>query len=76
MKTFEIWSEGFAISGERGTAYQIGVQEADSFEEACDLFVKRNPKYKELYSRNLFSRPSYWGCRWFDNEQDARKSFG
>lgn len=73
---YEIWSEGFRVSGETGAkAEKIGEQEANSFEEACDLFVKRNPQYKSCYEKRN-GVPAYWGCRWFNNEADARKSFG
>lgn len=73
---YEIWSEGFRVSGETGSkAYKIGEQKANSFEEACDLFVKRNPQYKDCYEKRN-GVPAYWGCRWFDNEADARKAFG
>ena len=73
---YEIWTEGFRVSGETGgTAFKVGEQRADSFEEACDLFVKYNPRYQDSYKK-VNGIPSYWACRWFDNEADARKSFG
>lgn len=73
---YEIWTEGFRVSGEtEGKAYKIGEERADSFEEACDLFVKHNPRYQDCYKK-VNGIPSYWACRWFDNEADARKSFG
>lgn len=73
---YEIWSEGFRVSGETGSkAYKLGEQEANSFIEACDLFVKSNPQYKGCYKK-VKGVPYYWGCRWYDNEADARRSFG
>jgi hypothetical protein len=68
---YEIWMEGFALSGEgeQGRAHLHGVQEADSFKEACE---------KAFEGDSLFNkeRLSYWGCGLFDSEAAARKNFG
>ena len=68
-KTFEIWSEGYIITGGRGTALFHGKIKANSFKEACDILFDDDKFYNP---KNL----TYWGCRLFDNEIDARKSFG
>ena len=69
MKEYEIWSEGYAATGESAPAHLHGKQEAESFFEACLIF------FKGSYLFNV-DRMTYWGCRLFDNETDARKSFG
>ena len=69
MTTFEIWSEGYAVMEGRGTAHHHGNIEANSFKEACDIFFNNNKLYNP-------ERLTYWGCKLFDNETDARKSFG
>ena len=69
MKTFEIWSEGYIITGGSGTALLRGKIKADSFKEACDILFGGDRFYNP---KNL----TYWGCRLFDNETDARKAFG
>lgn len=87
MKEFEIWIEGYRATGEYATASYIGKAIGETFEEAC-----RNFEYPEDFSsmgikiyskgekltidKNGGGRPSIWGCRLFDNEADARKSFG
>lgn len=70
-KVFEIWSEGFAATGERGEALFQGQVEAKTFLEACkDRFSGRNDFVVHGDAAYL------WGCRLFDNEKAARKSFG
>jgi len=66
---YEIWSEGFCVTGQQSKARLVATVNADSFQQACDKFYKNNEYYK---SKNL----SYWGCGLFDNEVDARKGFG
>lgn len=77
MKEYEIWSEGFACSGDRGNATFHGKQNADSFEEACDIFFNGNELYRGLLAGDRKTKiRAFWGCRLFDNEIDAKKSFG
>lgn len=79
---YDIWMEGFAFSmDERAGASFVESIEADSFQEACDkcklnkIIGDEDPSYK---GKNLYdsAQRSYWGMRLFDNEADARKSFG
>ena len=70
-KVYQIWMEGFAITGNSSKATFLGEMEAESFQQACDKYVEENPEYKKLYSGK-----SIWGCRLFDNEADAREAFG
>jgi hypothetical protein len=68
---YDIWLEGFEFSiDESATASFIETVEAESFQEACDKCKLSNDS---LYnSKNL----TYWGCKLYDNENDARKNFG
>jgi hypothetical protein len=61
--------EGFAMNSERGPAHLHGIEEADSFREACEKAFAGDP----LFNKEALS---YWGCGLFDNETDARKNFG
>lgn len=72
MKNYEIWSEGYAITGNRSDAQYHGIFSGETFEEACLAWAK-TVSQPELYD---VQNNSYWGCRLFDNEFDARKSFG
>ena len=72
MQLFEIWSEGYAVSGAHGTATLFGTQEAETFKEAIELFFKGRDDRHYVNS----SLTTYWGCELFDNELYARKTFG
>lgn len=72
----EIWSEGYRVTGDIGTAQLLGVVEADSFDEGVDKYLETAPsELKEVYQKHHGGH-SIWGCQLFDNEKDARKSFG
>lgn len=73
MKTWEIWVEGYSVNGNQSVAYFFGTKDAESFKNACDAFFSSEPKHATYY------RPEdlhYWGCKLYDNEADARRSFG
>ena len=78
-RKFHIWSEGYSITGNNSGAIYLGEFEADTFEHACDKWAKT---LTDDYSRKCYSPakdgkpPSFWGCRLYDNEMDARKAFG
>lgn len=38
VKTWEIWSEGYAATGEQQPAHFYGTAEGETFEEACENF--------------------------------------
>ena len=75
MKVFQIWTEGFAATGEHGAAYKMGAAKAESFEEACQL-VCGEAEFQKRHGTFDPESLSVWGCRLFDNEKDARKGFG
>lgn len=69
---FAIWAEGYAVTGNQSGAMCFGNAEGDTFEHACKaLFAERADR--DYYDPH---RNTYWGCKLFDNETDARKSFG
>lgn len=71
MKRWEIWAEGYRATGHGEGAVLLGTATADTFDEAVRAFTFSMP-----YVRNEDGVWTYWGCRIFDNEQDARKAFG
>ena len=80
---YQVWLEGYAATGESGTAQLLGVAHAKNFIEAAKkTWRERCIKggHDEKYADNYFSIrdgiPSIWGCACFDNEADARKRFG
>ena len=79
MPKYQVWVEGFAATGESGKAFQLispeGVSEweGETFKDACQTAMKALGWNFKSYSEE---RNSYWACRFFDNEADARESFG
>lgn len=71
---FRIWSEGFILTGNKSGAMFHGRQNAPSFVEACTKFFAI--KGHDLSNNYNPIRLTFWGCRLFDNETDARKTFG
>lgn len=69
MKTFNVWVEGYSATGGGSQAWLKGLAQADNFEEACCIIFNDDPYFNK-------DKLSVWGCRLFDNESDARKSFG
>lgn len=77
-KAWEIWVEGYAASGDSSTAMLVTKVTATTFLEACTLYVISLDRASQAYWRfnKDNERWSYWGCGAFDNEADARESFG
>lgn len=82
MKKYDIWVEGYLASGMEGIparAQKLASNiEANSFVEAVKKWYKSEPnassRYGDLTIKN--DTACLWGCVLFDNEKDARKSFG
>lgn len=77
LKMRQVWSEGYAATGERGYASYMGECLAESHIEACERLVPTLDRNQDgtVRLRND-GNPSVWACGLFDNEADARKSFG
>lgn len=69
MKKYEIWMEGYAVTGNTADATLCGTVEAETFAEACKKHFKGDKDFDPI-------KLNVWGCRLFDNETDARKAFG
>lgn len=88
MKEWEIWSEGYRATGEHGTATYEGKWEGETFDDAVGKYVyikdlghlyesgKRFLPRNEDGIMKEVAVHRIWGCRLFDNEADARASFG
>lgn len=66
---WQIWCEGYRITGNSNVAQLLAVVEAPTFRAACETKFFGD---KDFNSEAL----TYWGCRLFDNELDARRAFG
>jgi hypothetical protein len=87
MKEWEIWMEGYAATGESAKASLFAKEEGEDFDDAVRRYFDKHPRSdydcrKRYAPRNsdgvmpLVTTHSIWGCRLFDNESDARASFG
>lgn len=83
----EIWMEGFAATGQHGSAHKIGEGEGRNFDEAVKDYMAKTPNHgikpndrrgyaTEAAWLDRQSNWNIWGCNLFDNEKEARKSFG
>jgi hypothetical protein len=70
---WNIWSEGFQATGDRGEATLHGKEYGTTFRKAVITFASNNPNFAEYFDKKDMT---YWGCKLFDNEADARESFG
>lgn len=73
MKKYPVWMEGFQITGNSARAKFLGVYEAQTFKAACKKALLDSDRDMSHYDPK---QNTYWGCRFFDNEIDARRSFG
>lgn len=79
---FDIWTEGYLATGMEGIparAQKLASNvEADNFIDAVKKWYKSEPnassRFGDLCIRD--NKAYIWGCRIFDNETDARKSYG
>lgn len=73
IKQWEIWSEGFRATGDSGGATLHGKEYGTTFRKAVITYASSNPDFDEYFDKKDMT---FWGCRLFDNETEARKSFG
>ena len=66
----QLWMEGYSISGNDSKATSLGEYEAETLKRAAEMHAKASGSQVNLNDLTI------WGCRLFDNEKDARKSFG
>ena len=70
-KEYDIWCEGYVTTGQSSQAIHFGTIHGSTFKEACSrMFILDQSGY---YNEDSLT---YWGCKLFDNESDARNSFG
>lgn len=73
MMIFSIWAEGFVATGQSALAQLMGIGRGQTFKEACKDLASADPGFSSNYDHE---NGTHWGCKLFDNEADARKSFG
>lgn len=70
---FEIWAEGYRVTGNEAGATLLGVAEGPDFKAAVLAHAQTDLAFRNHLDTD---RLTYWGCRLFPLEADARKSFG
>ena len=70
--TWEVWTEGYRVTGNKATAMFHGNYPGETFEEA----VKKCVQEQEMGDCFNEEHLTYWGCRFYDNGTDARRTFG
>lgn len=74
MKTYDIWMEGYNITGNSAGACYVGSAEGSTFRKACQNYAGANPGWALHYYDPKSN--DYWGCGLFPTENQARKAFG
>lgn len=69
LKEWEIWVEGYKVYPDDMVARRVSIVSANTFREACQQYFKSSDGYDSKTN-------TYCDCKLFDNEADARKSFG
>lgn len=72
LREWDIWMEGYSATGEHGTAHKVATVTARTFRSACKKWAAKTDQPSLFNERSL----SYWSCGLYDNEADARKTFG
>ena len=81
MRKYDIWREGYLVQGMEGVpekAAYVGSEYGVDFVDACRRYYMKN-RSPEEFKRYWYvaddGTPCFW-CSLYDNEADARKSFG
>lgn len=88
LKEYEVWCEGYAATGESGSATLLGKAYARNFTQACHIVMCTNfllnaqevndpngKKYTDIGRWDYDpSKLSYWGCKLFWSKELAQKS--
>lgn len=70
-KLFEIWCEGDPRRDY--TACHLGYGKGENLDEACEELASKNSYFEKAYNPYTMK---YHGCKVFDNEVDARSTYG
>lgn len=73
MNQYTIWMEGYSATGESAPASILGYAKGENFTDAVKNFKNENPKHAEYID---LDRLTYWGCKLFNTESQARRGFG
>lgn len=66
-RAYEVWSEGYAATGERGYPVRLGTGYGNTFEDAVRELAARE-RWGDLFDPE---RLTHWGCRLFRSREVA-----
>ena len=72
MKVFDIWTAGLGSGCARALCWATATG-GRNFKDACVRYAKENSNFERFFKPK---KMTYFGYKLFDNEEDARKSFG
>jgi len=75
MKKITLWCEGYVATGNRSDALFCGTYKAKDLKDAIRQYRDTLEDHQSKSCIDI-ERETFWGCRFFNNERDARKSFG
>lgn len=70
----DLWLEGYQCVECSSTAVFLGTYKAGNLRDAVSQWVNEEPNERKEYVDML--KLTYWGCKFYDNELDARRNFG
>ena len=73
LKSFPVWMEGYRATGQHAKAEYLGMFDAPTFKEACKMSIQDSLNWEDLYDEE---NNTFWAMKFFDNEEEARKTFG
>jgi hypothetical protein len=74
MATWEVWVEGYEEApGPGGKAWKAGIGKGRTFKAACVDLASRSVEFRKNFRGDNLT---WWGCRLFPSETEARKEFG
>ena len=87
LNEYDIWLEGYAATGEHGTATYLGKHKGRNFQDACMRYwmkshleqIEKDDEHGEYYDTKRWDydpyKNTYWACHMYETEQEARKNF-
>ena len=73
MKRYQLWMEGYMITGGRSDASFIGTSKGENFADAVVNYYNNHPEKASSFNKENLT---YWGCQIYPSEREARETFG
>ena len=74
IKEWDIWMQGYVVTGNSAKASKLGIGYGITFRDAVLEYIENRHKGYPIDDRGTHF--STWGCELFPNEDEAREVFG